>query len=163
MKLLKTFLFVFVLLNITYGQTWYIDTTSSGKEIKNMVSTKSLPGFGRFPVQTLTEAILEPSGIYDVSDTVTTASDTLSKYMLTKDSLTAIYKTWIEFEVWADDTVEICMNYGFCPENTFLVIPNYSNKLTFPKLVPMHNIYIRRYNITGETGTPRWYVKIQGR
>ena len=106
---------------------------------------------------------LNSSLFYDVSDTVTVASDTLSKFMINSDSLTQLYTKWFEFEIWADDTVEVCLSWCFCPEMTYLVMPNYSNKLSFPRMIPVKNIYIRRYNITGETGTPRWYIKIQGR
>ena len=103
--------------------------------------------------------------ILGATDTLTTRIDSVVNMISSGDSTFANIglTAWVEGYVIADDTIEVSTDASFT--NPVKVLPNTTS---YPFLIPkskigdVSNLYIRRFSISGGTGTVNLIVRITG-
>jgi hypothetical protein len=102
------------------------------------------------PITTISNAVSAATDYFGETDTVTTRVDTFS--------IDVDY--WVEGEIKADDSIEVCIDGAFTAGKTFIITE--TTAVTLPRWGDQSTtaLYIRRY---GGAGTPRYYIRLHGR
>jgi len=105
------------------------------------------------------------------TDTVTTVPDTIAHQIL-GSAYTNVYgqsdfTNMGAFAYWyvsivADDTAEVSTTSTFSTGTVAILLPNFPLGVGPMQLTSNKNLFIRRYNVSGETGTPRYYFTFYG-
>jgi hypothetical protein len=108
--------------------------------------------------------ILPAKVIVSASDTVVATVDTVSrKWLSTSNTLADTFDVGYFLTITADDSIEFSTNSSFPSNNTWGILSGETYKSEIPYSVTSNpNIYIRRYSISGGTGTPRYRVRLEG-
>lgn len=164
---MKTIAIIFLLVSVTAFGQWtpkkptaaskYSQVQSvDGDTVLNWVATSPLSGgFSAAGVTYLRGA----------TDTIGTSwTDTLSRKLVSSsaNNLFSISKYWWQASILADDTIEVSTSGTFTAGQVIVVLPDIPVSTGMMLYSANTNLYIRRYNVSGETGTPRYYLTYQG-
>lgn len=104
------------------------------------------------------------------SDTVASYIDTLSVKIdpvTSPSTFLPIFNQWWGASIITDDTIEISQSSSFPAGKTIIYVSNDQEGALYigPLWISNSenwNLYIRRYNVSGAVGTPRWKAFIGG-
>lgn len=187
MKRTLVFLFLLIASISTFGQIEAIDTTAAGTEVIKQIGTFSDTDVMPLPVQVisggLTGTLIIDSDstlkvfitgdttkywdwskyVHTANDTVASATDTLYKAIFgVAGSFSQYYTKWFAGDIIADDTIEVSYSGAFGVGLSYKVLPNILIPLPKTGIAYQSNIYIRRFKVSGETGSPAWIARVWG-
>lgn len=168
MKALFVFLFLLIV-PFAYGQIQVLDTTAAGVEKLMQVGTFEDTDVTPLPVKII-ESSTGTTTSWDwvkfnfgAKDTIASAPDTLFKVMFgTSGSFSTYFTKWWSGDIITDDTLEISTSATFATGTVQKILPSIFTPLPKLSIVYHSNLYIRRFIISGGTGTPNWIIRIWG-